>query len=137
MTPERIAMKLPFLLAAGLLAASTLSFAQAPAGDAGKAPRRDRYDCSQAKDPKACEERRAKIRAARDSAAKACEGKQGQERRDCMRHEMCAQAKDPKACEARAEKAKAAVQKARVACEGKQGDERRNCMRQELNAQKK
>lgn len=126
-------MKLPSILAACLLAASTLSFAQAPSGDAAKAPRKARFDCSQAKDPKACEERREKIRAAHDKASKACEGKQGAERRDCMRHEMCGQAKDPKACEARAEKAKAAMQKARKACEGKQGQERRDCMRQALH----
>ena len=128
-------MKLSLLVGTALLAASTLAGAQAPKSDAPK-PRR--FDCSQAKDPKACEERRAKVREARDKAAKACDSKQGQERRDCMRHEMCAQAKDPKACEARAEKAKAAVQKARQACEGKpQGQERRDCMRQELNNQKK
>lgn len=133
MTPERTAMKLPSILAACLLAASTISFAQAPSGDAAKAPRKARFDCSQAKDPKACEERREKMKAAHDKAGKACEGKQGQERRDCMRHEMCAQAKDPKACEARAEEMKAAMQKARKACEGKQGQERRDCMRQEMH----
>jgi hypothetical protein len=108
-------MKTSSLLAICLLSLSTLAFAQAPDSDAAKA------------------ERRAKVKEARDKAAKACDGRQGQERRDCMRREMCAQAKDPKACEARAEKARAAVQKARQACEGKQGDERRACMRQELN----
>ena len=79
----------------------------------------------------------AKMKAMHDKAAKSCEGKQGREHRDCMRHEMCAQAKDPKACEARAEKAKAAMQQARKACEGKQGDERRSCMRQEMHKQEK
>jgi Spy/CpxP family protein refolding chaperone len=126
-------MKLPSILAACLLAASTLSFAQAPSGDAAKAPRKPRVDCSQAKDPKACEEHREKIKAAHDKASKACESKQGAERRDCMRHEMCGQAKDPKACEARAEKMKAAMQKARKDCEGKQGQERRDCMRKEMH----
>ena len=77
------------------------------------------------------------MKAMHDKASKACEGKQGAERRDCMRHEMCAQSKDPKACEARAEKAKAAMEKARKACEGKQGDERRSCMRQEMHKQEK
>ncbi|HEX5766984.1 MAG TPA: hypothetical protein VFX94_02015, partial [Burkholderiales bacterium] len=66
-------MKLPVLLAACFLASST-AFAQAPQGDASKAPRKARFDCSQAKDPKACEERRAKVKAAHDKAAKACEG---------------------------------------------------------------
>jgi hypothetical protein len=106
-------MKFPSLLAAGLLAASTLSFAQAPQGDAPKPAPKARYDCSQAKDPKACEERRARVREMRAKAAKACEGKHAGERRECMRREICAQAKDPKACEARAEKAKSERRKAR------------------------
>ena len=134
MTPERTAMKLPSILAACLLAASTLSFAQAPSGDAAKAPRKARFDCSQAKDPKACEERHAKMKAAHDKASKACEGKQGADRRECMRREMCAQAKDPKACEEHAAKMKAEMQRARKACEGKQGTERRECMRQEMRS---
>ena len=106
-------MKTSPLLAVCLLALSTATFAQAPSGDAAKAPRKARHDCSQAKDPKACEERRAKIKETRDKAAKACEGKQSGERRDCMRRELCAQAKDPKTCEARAEKAAAERRKAR------------------------
>jgi hypothetical protein len=72
-----------------LLAASTGVFAQ-------------RVDCSKAKDPARCEERVAKMKAAHGKAQKACEGKQGDAHRDCMRHEMCAQAKDPAKCEARA-----------------------------------
>ena len=119
------------ILLSCLLAVSSVALAQSP--DAAKAPRKPRFDCSKAQDPKACEERQAKMKEMRDKAAKSCEGKQGGERRDCMRHEMCSQARDPKACEARAEKAKQAMQEARKACEGKQGDERRNCMRQELN----
>jgi hypothetical protein len=132
MTSERTAMKLPSILAACLLAASTLSFAQAPSGDAAKAPRKARFDCSQAKDPKACEEREAKMRAAHEKAKKACEGKQGAERRECMRHEMCAQSKDPKGCEEHAAKRKADLEKARKACEGKPQGERRECVRQEM-----
>jgi len=132
MTPERTAMKLPSILAACLLAASTLSFAQAPSGDAAKAPRKARFDCSQAKDPKACEERQAKLKAAHEKANKACEGKQGTERHECMRQEMCAQSKDPKGCEERAAKMKAALDKARKACEGKPQGERRECVRQEM-----
>jgi hypothetical protein len=85
-------MKLPVLLAACLLASST-AFAQAPQGDAAKAPRKARFDCSQAKDPKLCEENRAKLKAAHEKAAKACEGKAGGERQDCMRREMCAQSR--------------------------------------------
>jgi hypothetical protein len=122
------------LLATALFAASTSLFAQAPQSDkpAPKGERRH-FDCSQAKDPKDCEQRQAKMRAMHDKAKAACEGKQGQERRDCMRHEMCAQTKDAKACEERAEKAKAAMAKARQACEGKaQGPERRDCVREEM-----
>jgi hypothetical protein len=59
-------------------------------------------DCSKAKDPARCEERVAKFKAAHGKAQKACEGKQGGARRDCVRKEMCAQAKDPAKCEARA-----------------------------------
>jgi len=90
------------LAGAALLAASTALFAQqgAPAPDAGKAPRR--FDCSQAKDPKACQDRRDKARAAFKKAQAACEGKQGTERRDCMRTQMCSGAQDPAKCEARA-----------------------------------
>src|SRR5688500_16757556 len=102
---------------AALLAASAFVHAQAP--DANRpAPRR--LDCSQAKDPKACEERLAKAQAAR----KACEGQKGDAHRSCMRREVCAQTKDPKACEAQFAKAKEAHAKIRQACEGKQGDER-------------
>jgi len=100
-------MKTLSLLSVCLLALSTATFAQAPSGDAAKPAPKARFDCSQAKDPKGCEERRAKMKDMRAKAAKACEGKQDGERRDCMRRELCAQAKDPKACEARAEKAKA------------------------------
>ena len=72
-----------------LIAASTAVFAE-------------RVDCSKAKDPARCEERVAKMKAAHGKAQKACEGKQGDARRDCMRREMCSQAKDPAKCEARA-----------------------------------
>ncbi|HXM81287.1 MAG TPA: hypothetical protein VN929_05105 [Burkholderiales bacterium] len=77
-----------------LLAASTGVFAQ------------QRVDCSKAKDPARCEERVAKMKAAHSKAEKACEGKQGDARHDCMRKEMCAQAKDPAKCEARAKAAR-------------------------------
>ena len=76
-----------------LIAASTAVFAE-------------RVDCSKAKDPARCEERVAKVKAAHGKAEKACEGKQGDARRDCMRREMCSQAKDPAKCEARAKAAR-------------------------------
>ena len=102
-------MRIAAITGACLLAASTALFAQttpAPA-DAGKgAPKGRNFDCSQAKDPKACEERRSagreKMKAAHEKAAKACESQKGDGHRDCMRKEMCAQAKDPAKCEARA-----------------------------------
>jgi Spy/CpxP family protein refolding chaperone len=135
-------MKLAPVLAACLLAASTLSFAQAPQGDAGKKPgAKARFDCSQAKDPKGCEERRAKLKAAHDKALKTCEGKTGGERRDCMRTAMCAEAKDPKACEAKAkeiaQRNQAQREKIREACKGKEGDALKACVREQRGAAKK
>ena len=88
------------LIGTALLAATTALYAQAPAP--AEKPRGARYDCSKAADPKACEERRAKVREAAKKAHAACDGKAGDERRDCLRKEMCAQAKDPAQCEARA-----------------------------------
>ena len=124
-------MKLTAILAGCLLAASTLSFAQAPQGDAAKAPRKARFDCSQAKDPKACEENRAKMKAAHEKAAKACEGKAGGERQDCMRREMCAQSKDPAKCEAAVKERAARREKVLEACKDKAGDERKACIREQ------
>ena len=81
-------MKLPSILAACLLAASTLSYAQAPSGEAAKPAPKARFDCSQAKDPKACEERRTKIKAMHDKAYDACKSKAtGDEFRACMRQQ--------------------------------------------------
>jgi Spy/CpxP family protein refolding chaperone len=95
------------LLGAALLAATTSLYAQsAPSSgaEAAKAPHqaRHRFDCSKSKDPKACEARREKLRAARAEALKACEGKQGAEHRDCMVQQGCAKTKDAAKCEARA-----------------------------------
>jgi Spy/CpxP family protein refolding chaperone len=125
----------PFI-GAVLFAASTALFAQAapsaPA-DGAKAPREGRrFDCSQAKDPKACGERREKMKAAYSKAKSACEGKQGAEHRTCMRDQMCSQSKDPAKCKAEAEKRGEAFRKAREACKDKKGDEARACMREGL-----
>ena len=116
-----------------LLAASTSLYAQAPqgGGDAAKGPRKAHFDCSQAKDPKACEERRAKMKAAHEKAVKACEGKKGAEHTGCMRTEMCAQSKDPKACEAKAKEAAAKRDAIREACKDKKGDEFRACAKEQ------
>jgi hypothetical protein len=119
------------IFAALLLAASTSLFAQAPQGDAAKAPHKARFDCSQAKDPKACEERRTKMKAAHEKAAKACESKKGADHVACMRTEMCAQSKDPKGCEAKAKEAAARRDKVREACKDKKGDEYRACAREQ------
>ena len=93
------------LIGTVLLAASTALYAQTtPPADAGKAPRH-RMNCTQEKDPAACEQRRKemreKMKSARGNAQKACEGKKDGEHRDCMRQQFCAQAKDPAKCEAR------------------------------------
>lgn len=112
---ETMLMRLPLFLGAALFAASTVLYAQV--------------------DDKAA--RRQQLKDAHQKAVKACEGKQGEERRACLQREMCAQAKDPKACEERFAKAKQAHAKARQACEGRPAGERRDCMRRELCAQTK
>ena len=85
-------------------------------------------DCSQAKDPTACEERVGKMK----SAQKACEGKTGEEHAGCLREQFCSQAKDPKGCEERVAKMREAHQSARQACEGKaRGAEHQQCMIQQ------
>ena len=112
------------LIFAALLASAGLVHAQAER----------RIDCSKAQDPKACEERLAKVKAAHQKARQACESKSGSERRDCMRKEMCAQSPDPAKCEANI-KQKAAERgerraKIREACRDKKGEELRVCIRE-------
>ena len=122
-------MKLPAtILSALLLAASTGLYAQAPKGDAQARPRQ--FDCSKAKDPKACEERVAKMRASRDKAQKACEGKKGDEHRDCMQRQFCADTKDPAKCEARLKDRAASRERVREACKDKKGDDLKACIRE-------
>jgi len=111
-------MKLALMIGSALLAASTALHAQAP----------KRFDCSQAKDPKACEERMAKARAERARVRKACEGKTGADHVACVRHERCAQAKDPAQCEALAKDRQAKRDRVREACKDKKGDEYRACI---------
>ena len=115
-------MRVSAIIGAALLAASSGLYAQAPKGEP--------------KDADAAA-RREQVKQAHEKAVKACEGKQGDERRACIRKEVCAQSKDPKACEARIAKARDTHAKARKACEAKQGDERRECMRKEMCAQSK
>jgi hypothetical protein len=115
------------LFAAALLAASTGLYAQTPSG----APKGPRFDCSKAKDPKACEERLARAKAAHAKARAACEGKPQAERRDCLRREMCAQAKDPAKCEASAREHAAQRAKIREACKDRKGEELRSCIREQ------
>ena len=128
------------LLGTALLAASAAVFAQqttpAPAPEAGKAPKMGRFDCSQAKDPKACEERRDKARAAMKKAHAACDGKKGDERRDCMRKEMCSGAPDPAKCEASARERMDMRARAFAACKDKKGEDLRSCMREQRGAKK-
>jgi Spy/CpxP family protein refolding chaperone len=118
------------LFGAVLLAATTSLYAQATPAPAPKADKGARhFDCSQAKDPKGCEERREKMKAAHSKAKSACEGKQGAEHRACMRDQMCAQSKDPAKCKAEVNRRAEAFKQAREACKDKQGDELRACMR--------
>ena len=118
------------LLAALLLTASTGLLAQTPSDTAKPRPER-RFDCSKAKDPKACEERLAKAKAAHQKARQACEGKKGTEARECMRREMCAQTKDPAKCEAQVKEHAAQRAKIREACKDKKGDELKSCIREQ------
>jgi len=123
---------LRILLPTALLAFCAPVFAQAPS-DAPKPKAERRFDCSKAKDPKACEERLAKLKAAHEQARKACEGKKGEEGRNCMRHEMCSQAKDPGKCEARVARA----EKIREACKGKTGEDLKSGAREQRQSHKK
>ena len=121
-------------LLGALLAAPALHAQTPPAGkEEGKG--RMMRDCSQAPDPKACEERRSKMRDAFKKAEDSCKGKDGPDRRACMRDQVCAQAKDPAKCKAHAEKhgAKRAEHRKEMmkACEGKKDDELRKCVRDE------
>jgi hypothetical protein len=113
-----------------MMAFCTPLLAQAPA-EAQKPRPPQRFDCSKAKDPKACEERLAKAKAARDKARKACEGRKGDEHRDCMRRELCAQTKDPARCEAQVKEAAARRAKIQEACKGKTGEELKSCVREQ------
>ena len=103
------------LLAALLLGASPAVFAQA----AKEAPKAEKKG-----------EKREAFRNAREKARKACEGKSGDEARDCMRREMCAQSKDPAACEARAKERAERRAKMQEACKGKTGEELKACIRE-------
>lgn len=107
------------LLCALLFAASGGAFAQA------------RFDCSKTKDPKACEERLAKARAAYAKAREACEGRPKDEARECMRREMCAQSSDPAKCEARFKERLAQRERIREACKDKAGDALKSCVREQ------
>ena len=75
-------------------------------------------------------ERHAKMKAAHEQARKACEGRKGDDARECMRREMCAQAKDPAACEARGKAQAERRAKMQEACKGKSGEELKACIRE-------
>jgi hypothetical protein len=75
------------------------------------------------------------MKAAHEKAKTACDGKEGEAQRECMRLQMCSQAKDPKACQERSAKARDMIEKARQTCEAKKGNEHRDCMRHEVCAQ--
>jgi hypothetical protein len=112
-----------------LLGIGSAAFAQAETPAKPRAERR--FDCSQAKDPKACEARVARAREAGAKASQACESKTGAERRDCMRRELCAQSGDPARCEARVKAGEARRARMREACKGKEGEELRSCIREQ------
>lgn len=114
------------ILAACLLAASGALYAQGTPAPADKGQRHERH------------EQREKMKAAHQKARQACDGKQGQEHRDCMRKEMCAQSKAPGRCEEHFKDRSEAFNKAYDACKGKAtGDEFRACMREQRVQAKK
>jgi hypothetical protein len=123
------------ILTAALLAASSTLYAQtsdkpgASKGGEAKPPAARRFDCSKTKDPKGCEERREKARATFEKARKACEGRSGDERRECMTKSLCADTKDPGRCEARMKAGAERRREMREACKGKKGDELKSCIR--------
>ena len=129
------------LLAAGPLQAQTPS----PAGKDGNPPRAMKNkgrDCSKAGDPKACDERQAKIREAYKKAAESCKGKDAAGRRSCMAEQMCAQAPDPAKCRERGakqneqrQKLREAQKKAQEMCKGREAADRRSCMSEQRCAQ--
>ena len=108
-------------VAAALLAAGSAAHAQKAKDEAAKPPPAPRFDCSRTRDPQGCEERVAKLRQARERARKACEGKSGAERRDCMEKSFCAEAKDPAKCESNLEE-RFARQRAKRAAEKRPSD---------------
>ncbi len=87
--------------------------------------------CKQAADPKACEERAAKIRSAHDEAGQACAGKIGNEHRDCMVKQMCAQSRDAAKCEERTRQSREQRERIRETCKDKSGEELKACIRQQ------
>ena len=97
-----------------------------------------RIDCSQAADPKACEqlqkrreEHAQKLRDMHKNAAEVCKTRPSAEQRECMRQQMCQQARDPARCEENAIKNAERRDKVLEACKGKQGTLLRQCMREE------
>jgi hypothetical protein len=87
--------------------------------------------CAQQKDPKACEERVAKMKDTARSARAACEATKGAQHDECMMKEMCAQAKDAARCEAQGRARLARRERIREACKDKRGDELRACIREQ------
>lgn len=124
-------MNIPVFLGACLLALGTALQAQPSPGQPASPKAERRFDCSRAKDPKACEARLAKAREARARARTACEKAAPGERRDCMRREMCAQSADPAKCEAQAKARAERRAQLREACKGKSGEELRSCYREQ------
>jgi hypothetical protein len=116
------------LIPALLLALSSAAYGQA--GDATKA-RTPRFDCSKASDPQACEQRRTRMKAAQEKAAKTCQAKPEGERRHCMHLEMCKVSSDPAKCEARAKARQERRGDIAEACRGKQGEDFKNCVREQ------
>ena len=104
-----------------------LLFAAAVLAEGADAPG---FDCSAAKDPKACEARVAKMREAREKARQTCEGKRGAEQRACMVKAFCAEAQDPAKCQTTLQERFERRARVRAACKDKQGDALQACVRE-------
>lgn len=124
-----------FLAHTGFVQAQTAAPGAAQAAPPGQpakpAAAGKRFDCSQAKDPARCEEKRKELRARVEAAKQACAAKPAEERRACLTEALCAKAPDPQKCHARAQQRAERWQKWRQACADKQGGELRACLREQ------
>lgn len=79
------------LISTLVLAGGTMAYAADAGPEAAPTPRkggRAAIDCSKVADPARCEARRQERRERFEAASKACEGKEGDDKRACMREQF-------------------------------------------------